>query len=286
MTITGYQLIGNTVSRLGTQSFTGQNRLTNTPLDPVFYEATPAEIDRAVHLADEAFWTYRKKSGAERAAFLDAIAEEMLALGDELIQTTQRETALAEGRLLGERGRTIGQLRLFADFIRDNAWLRPIIAPAQPDRTPLPRPNLRQQQLALGPVAIFGASNFPFAFSVAGGDTVSALAAGCPVVFKAHPAHPITCELVGTAILKAAQRTHMPEGVFSMVHGVSHRVGETLVAHPLLKAVGFTGSFRGGKALYDLAVRRNEPIPVYAEMGSTNPVFFLPGALAGDTAGL
>lgn len=286
MTITGHQLIGNTVSQAGTQPFTGYNRLTNTPLDPTFYEATPAEIEQAVQLADEAFWIYRKKSGAERAAFLEAIAEEILALGDDLIQTARLESALPEARLLGERGRTTGQLRLFADFIRDNAWVRPIIDPAQPDRQPLPRPDLRQQQLALGPVAIFGASNFPFAFSVAGGDTVSALAAGCPVVFKAHPAHPITCELVGKAIVKAAQRTDMPEGVFSMVQGVSHRVGETLVTHALIKAVGFTGSFRGGKALYDLAVRRNEPIPVYAEMGSTNPVFFLPGALSQNAAGL
>ncbi len=286
MTITGQQLIGNTVSQAGTHSFTGYNRLTNEPLEPAFYEATGAEIDRAVALADQAFWTYRKKSGAERAAFLDAIGEEILVLGDELIQTAMRESALPEGRLQGERGRTVGQLKLFAEFIRDNAWVRPIVDPAQPDRTPLPRPELRQQQLAIGPVAIFGASNFPFAFSVAGGDTVSALAAGCPVVFKAHPAHPITCELVGTAILKAAQRTGMPEGVFSMVQGVSHQVGEALVAHPLIKAVGFTGSFRGGKALYDLAVRRDEPIPVYAEMGSTNPVFFLPGALAQNAANL
>lgn len=286
MTITGHQLIGDTVSRTGTQAFTGYNRLTNEPLEPPFYEATPDEINQAVALADAAFWLYRKKSGTERAAFLDAIADEVLALGDQLIQTAMRESALPEGRLLGERGRTLGQLKLFADFIRDNAWVRPIVDPAQPDRTPLSRPELRQQQMALGPVAVFGASNFPFAFSVAGGDTVSALAAGCPVVFKAHPAHPTTCELVGTAIVKAAQRTGMPAGVFSMVHGISHQVGESLVAHPLIKAVGFTGSYRGGKALYDLAVRRDEPIPVYAEMGSTNPVFFLPGALAQNAANL
>ncbi len=171
-------------------------------------------------------------------------------------------------------------------MLREGKWNNEIIDPAQPDRQPIPKPELRQLQIPIGPVAVFGASNFPLAFSVAGGDTVSALAAGCPVIFKAHPAHPGTCELVGNAILKAAEKTSMPNGVFSMVQGVSHEVGMQLVQHPLIRAVGFTGSYRGGKALFDLAVRRLEPIPVYAEMGSTNPVFFLPRALKANAAAL
>lgn len=279
MELTGQQLIGNTFSQAGSQTFTGFNPATGEPLSPLFYEATAAEINEAVELANQAFLQYRKVKGAEKATFLEAIAEEILALEDELIKTASIETALPEARITGERGRTVGQLRLFASLVRDGKWENEIIDQAQPDREPLPKPALRQVQIPIGPVAVFGASNFPLAFSVAGGDTVSALAAGCPVVFKAHPAHPSTCELVGRAILKAAEKTGMPNGVFSMVHGISHEVGGQLVKHPLIKAVGFTGSYRGGKALYDQAVRRPEPIPVYAEMGSTNPVFFLPRAL-------
>ncbi len=283
MKITGKQLIGNTLSQAGNQSFTGFNPATGEPLLPVFYEADPAEIDQAAVLAEQAFQTYRKTGGADKALFLDAIAEEILALDSELIETACLETALPEARIIGERGRTVGQLRLFSAMLRDGTWKNEIIDPAQPDRQPLPKPDLRQVQIPIGPVAVFGASNFPLAFSVAGGDTVSALAAGCPVVFKAHPAHPATCELVGRAILKAAARTGMPEGVFSMIQGISHEVGMRLVQHPQIKAVGFTGSFKGGKALFDLAARRPEPIPVYAEMGSSNPVFFLPRALEKNT---
>lgn len=213
----------------------------------------------------------KKRRG--KSTFLETIAEELLALDTELIEMACLETALLEARIVGERGRTIGQLRLFAMTLREGKWNEAILDPAQPDRQPLPKPALRQIQIPIGPVAVFGASNFPLAFSVAGGDTVSALAAGCPVIFKAHPAHPGTCELVGKAILKAALKTDMPNGVFSMVHGISHEVGTQLVQHPMIKAVGFTGSYQGGKALFDLAVRRPEPIPVYAEMGSTNPVF-------------
>jgi 2,5-dioxopentanoate dehydrogenase len=265
-------------------TFRAENRLTGQPGDIIFYEATDADINQAVAAADEAFWAYRKKNGAERAAFLEAIAEEIVAIGAPLLETASAESGLPLARLEGERGRTVGQLRLFADFIRDERWQREIRSTSQlfkmPDGSPA---ELVQRQVALGPVAVFGASNFPLAFSVAGGDTASALAAGCPVVFKAHPAHPATCELVAGAIRRAAERTQMPSGTFGMVQGASHRVGEALVQHPLVKAVGFTGSYRGGKALYDLAVRRPEPIPVYAEMGSTNPVFFLPGALAERT---
>lgn len=281
MQLTGKQFIGAELVAEGTDTFTGFTPHNGQPTETVFHEATNAEIDRAVTLAEAAFWVYRKKTDAQRAAFLAAIAAEILALGPELIETAAGESGLPMGRIEGERGRTVNQLRLFADFIRDGSWVREISSPLQLQKMPNGDPaTLRQQQIALGPVAVFGASNFPLAFSVAGGDTVSALAAGCPVVFKAHPAHPATCELVASAILKAAAETGMPDGVFSMVHGASNRVGEALVQHPAIKAVGFTGSFRGGKALYDLAVRRPEPIPVYAEMGSTNPVFFLPGALA------
>jgi len=279
MELTGQQLIGNTFSKAGSRPFTGFNPAAGEPLSTVFYDATGAEINQAVALAEQAFHHYRKVRGNEKALFLEAIAEEILALGTALVETASLETALPEARIVGERGRTVGQLRLFATLVRDGKWENEIIDPAEPGRQPLPKPALRQAQIPIGPVVVFGASNFPLAFSVAGGDTVSALAAGCPVVFKAHPAHPATCELVGRAILQAAAKTGMPDGVFSMVHGISHEVGMQLVQHPLIKAVAFTGSFRGGKALFDLAVRRPEPIPVYAEMGSTNPVFFLPGAL-------
>ncbi len=279
MEITGQQLIGNTFSSTGSQSFKSFNPTTGESLATEFYEATNAEINQAVELAENAFQKYRKVKGPEKALFLEAIADELLALDATLIKTASLETALPEARITGERGRTIGQLRLFAALVREGKWENEIVDPAEPERQPFPKPALRQIQVPIGPVAVFGASNFPLAFSVAGGDTVSALAAGCPVVFKAHPAHPATCELVGRAILQAASKTGMPNGVFSMVHGVSHRVGGQLVQHALIKAVGFTGSFGGGKALFDLATRRPEPIPVYAEMGSTNPVFFLPGAL-------
>jgi len=190
------------------------------------------------------------------------------------------ETALPEARLTGERGRTMGQLRMFADLIREGSWVEARIDTALPDREPLPRPDLRRMLVPMGPVAVFGASNFPLAFSVVGGDTASAWAAGCPVIVKAHPAHPGVSELVGRAVLAAARECSMPDGVFSMVHGASHEVGQALVFHPSIKAVGFTGSFAGGKALFDLVAQRPEPIPVYAEMGSSNPLFVLPQAIA------
>lgn len=283
MQLTGKQLLGGKVSWEGLEQFQAFTPHNNQPMETVFYEATGAEIDQAVKLADDAFWTYRKTSGAQRAALLETIAEEILALGPQLLETASQESALPMARLEGERGRTVGQLRLFADFIRNDNWINAISSPSQLVKQANGEPAmLHQMQVALGPVAVFGASNFPLAFSVAGGDTASALAAGCPVVFKAHPAHPATCELVGRAISRALEKTGLPAGTFSLVQGATHRVGEALVQHPLIKAVGFTGSYLGGKALYDLAVRRPEPIPVYAEMGSTNPVFFLPGALAAD----
>ena len=279
MMLTGSQLIGNQLSKQGSKTFTGFRADSGEALPTVFHEAPAEEVDGAVALAPEAFESYRKKSGTEKAAFLERIAEEILVLGDGLIETASQETGLPAARLTGERGRTVNQLKLSAGVLREGSWVNARIDTAVPDRQPAPKPDLRQMLIPLGVVGVFGASNFPFAFSVAGGDTVSALAAGCSVVFKGHPAHPATSELVGRAIGQAARATGMPEGVFSLVHGASPEVGMRLVGHPLVKAIGFTGSYRGGKALFDAAVRRPEPIPVYAEMSSTNPVFFLPGIL-------
>ena len=251
-----------------------------------YTDASIAEIDSAIAAAKAAFPIYRRISDVNRAAFLEAISREIMALGDELIQSACAESNLPEARITGERGRTTGQIQAFADFISNPAWKKEIHDPAQPDRAPLPKPDLFQTQIPLGPVAVFGASNFPLAFSVAGGDTISALAAGCPVVFKAHPAHPKTGELVGSAISKAVASCGFPAGVFALIHGSSNEVGSHLVQHPDIQAVGFTGSYRGGKALYDLAVRRPQPIPVYAEMGSVNPVILLSNKIAENPAAL
>ena len=279
MELTGEQVIGFSFSKQGSKSFQGVNPVDDKALEPLYYEATVDEIDRAFRLAQQAFLIYRKKRPAEKAVFLERIAEEISTVGDALIRRCMEETALPEARLIGERGRTVNQLKLFARVVLEGSWVEARIDTAIPDRQPVPKPDIRQMHIPLGPVGIFGASNFPLAFSVAGGDTASALAAGCPIVVKAHPAHPGTSEIVGRAILKAAQETGMPEGIFSLLHGLSVDVGMAMVNHPLAKAIGFTGSFKGGKALYDAAVRRSGPIPVYAEMGSTNPVFLLPGAL-------
>lgn len=267
-------------------TFVAINPATGENLPGEFTESTEQEVDQACQRAAEAFPTYRKASGEVKAQLLERIADEIMALGPDLLQRAHEETALPLARLTGERGRTTGQLRLFAQYLREGSWVDARIDPALPDRQPLPRPDLRQMLIPLGPVGIFGASNFPLAFSVAGGDTASALAAGCPVVVKAHPAHPGTSAMVGQAIQKAVAACGLPEGVFSIVQGAGTAVGMAIVQHPLIKAVGFTGSFRGGKALYDAAVRRPEPIPVYAEMGSTNPVFFLPGIVKEKGPGL
>ena len=261
-------------------SVQGIDPTTGQVIDPPFPEATASDVDGALQRAEAAFEPYAALPAARRAVFLRAIGEEIVALGDALLLRAQAETALPAARLTGERGRTVGQLGLFAGVVEEGSWVGARIDRAQPDRQPAPRPDLRRMLVPLGPVAVFGASNFPLAFSVAGGDTASALAAGCTVVVKAHPAHPGTSDLVARAIRTAAERTGMPEGVFGMVQGASTAVGMALVEHPLVKAVGFTGSLRGGRALYDAAARRPEPIPVYAEMGSSNPVFILPRALA------
>jgi alpha-ketoglutaric semialdehyde dehydrogenase len=257
----------------------------NDSIAPDFGLATDTDVDAACELAGKAFDAYRNTSPMARAAFLEAIAEGILALGPVLIERAMRETGLPQARLEGERGRTVGQLRLFAKVARDGYWTTATLDSALPDRVP-PRPDLRLRKIALGPVAVFGASNFPLAFSVAGGDTASALAAGCPVVVKAHGAHLGTSELVGKAVQQAAAACGMPEGVFSMLFGEGRQIGQRLAAHPAIKAIGFTGSRQGGLALMRTAAQRSEPIPVYAEMSSINPVFMLPGALADNAAAL
>ncbi|MET0348532.1 MAG: aldehyde dehydrogenase (NADP(+)) [Rhizobacter sp.] len=248
--------------------------------EPVFGLGGADEVDRAAQLASEAFDPYRRLPLERRALFLEAIADNIVALGDALIERAHAETGLPVARLQGERGRTVGQLRLFAKVVRDGRFLGATIDPAQPERQPLPRADLRLAKVPLGPVAVFGASNFPLAFSVAGGDTASALAAGAPVIVKAHGAHLGTSEWVGRAIQKAVRDQGLPEGVFSLLFGAGRKIGEALVAHPAIKAVGFTGSRQGGLALVRVANARPEPIPVYAEMSSINPVFLMPAALA------
>jgi alpha-ketoglutaric semialdehyde dehydrogenase len=248
-------------------------------LEPAYGGATREQLDQACRLAAEAFDPYRQADPQSRAGFLELIAKNILDLGDELVERTVAESGLPRARIEGERGRTVGQLRLFAQVVRDGRYLEARIDPARPDRTPLPRPDVRSRKIPLGPVAVFGASNFPLAFSVAGGDTASALAAGCPVVAKAHPAHPGTSELVGRAIQQAVAASGLPEGTFSLIFDIGYELGQALVADPRIKAVGFTGSRRGGLALMKIAQERPEPIPVYAEMSSINPVILFAGAL-------
>lgn len=244
----------------------------NNEKEAKFYNASEKDVDAAVEKAAEAFPEYSALPASRRAEFLNAIAQEILELGEELIQTYCSESGLPEGRAQGERGRTVNQLKAFADYITTENWKDEYKDEPNPERQPLPKPGLLRTSVAIGPVAVFGASNFPLAFSTAGGDTASALAAGCPVVVKGHPAHPGTGELVASAIVKAAEKTGIPSGVFSNLNSSGIEVGELLVKHPKIKGVGFTGSLRGGRALYDLAAKREEPIPVFAEMGSVNPV--------------
>lgn len=276
MTIEGKQIIGFEQSAEGTDTFYSVNPALGTKLEYRFFKATEKEVDRACKKAAAAFQVYRKKSGVEKALFLETAANEIKALGDQLIDICCTETGLPKARIEGERGRTVNQLLLFASLLREGSWLDARIETAEPARAPLPKPDIRYMHVGVGPVVVFGASNFPLAFSVAGGDTASALAAGCPVIVKTHSAHPATGELVAKAIQKAAKATGMPDGVFSILHGDGTVTGVQLVKHPEVKAVGLTGSFRAGKALFDIAASREVPIPVYAEMGSTNPVFVLP----------
>lgn len=245
-----------------------------------FKDATPEEINNVMKEAHVAFLSYKRISGKKKAAFLRSIADEIENLGDELVKTASEETALPEARIVGERGRTTGHCRMFASMVEEGSWVDARIDTAIPDRAPAPKPDIRKMSVPVGPVVVFGASNFPLAYSTMGGDSASALAAGCPVIVKAHPAHAKTSELVAGAIRKAMEKEGMPKGVFQHVHGTSFEVGKALVEHPLTKAVGFTGSFAGGKALFDIASKRPEPIPVFSEMGSTNPVILLPETLS------
>ncbi|MGJ8569376.1 MAG: aldehyde dehydrogenase (NADP(+)) [Hoeflea sp.] len=244
-----------------------------------FNVGTPGLVDRACMAAEDAFWSYGYTARSERAEFLNAIADEIEARGEEITEIGTQETGLPAGRMEGERGRTVGQLRLFATHIMRGDYLDQRHDPALPERKPMPRPDLKVVQRPIGPVAVFGASNFPLAFSTAGGDTAAALAAGCPVVVKGHNAHPGTGEIVAEAIHAAISRCGIHPGVFSLVQGNTREVGQALVQHPLIRAVGFTGSLGGGRALFDLCAARPEPIPFFGELGSINPMFLLPGAL-------
>jgi 2,5-dioxopentanoate dehydrogenase len=280
MTVRGENLIGAEARRGTEAALRAVEAATGASLEPDFPGASLSDLDRACALAEDAFDTYRETDPETRAGFLEAIASNILEIGDELVTRCMAETGLPRPRIEGERARTAGQLRLFAGVVREGSAVEARIDPALPDRKPLPRPDLRLRRIAVGPVAVFGASNFPLAFSVAGGDTASALAAGCPVVVKAHPAHPGTSELVGRAVQKAVAACGLPEGVFSLLFDAGQSIGQALVADPRIAAVGFTGSRRGGTALMAIAAGRPAPIPVYAEMSSINPVLLFPGALA------
>lgn len=278
--ITGQMLIGSTTVS-GTESkFRAFSPTLGRELEPPYGGGGVKEVAQACSLAERAFDSYRETKLDQRARFLETIANGILALGDELIERASAETGLPKSRIEGERARTAGQLKLFASVVRDGRWIHATLDSPLPERKPQPRPDLRLRKIPIGPVAVFGASNFPLAFSVAGGDTASALAAGCPVVVKAHNAHLGTSELVGRVIQEAVRSCRLHEGVFSLLIGEGNAIGEALVAHPAIRAVGFTGSRRGGLALMRIASNRPVPIPVYAEMSSINPVFLLPGALS------
>lgn len=278
MTILGQHYIGGKRTAAGKPLYS-IDAITGERYPASFHEATAEEVAQAAQAAHDAFREFRASSPAERASLLETIADEIDALGASFIAAASRETALPAARLEGERKRTSNQMRVFAATVRRGDYLDVRIDSAQPERMPLPRPDLRQYRVGVGPVAVFGASNFPIAFSVAGGDTASALAAGCPVVVKAHPGHMVTSELVADAMERAIARCRAPEGIFNMVYGTA-ATGAALVRAPQIKAVGFTGSLAAGRALFNMAQARPEPIPVFAEMSSVNPVFLLPSALA------
>jgi NADP-dependent aldehyde dehydrogenase len=279
LTLSGKSIIGFGDSSRTSSIFRARNPKTGIALDPEYFSVTSEDLDRAVRLAHEAFPAYSRLSGKEKGRLLRQIASNIEAVAAEVIERAELETALPKPRLQSETGRTCGQLRLFAQLVEEGSWLMARIDRADPERKPIPKPDIRSMLRPLGPVAVFGASNFPLAFSVAGGDTASALAAGNTVVVKAHPAHPGTSELVGQAVRDAVRQCGLPEGVFSLLFDSGTGIGAGLVQHPLIKAAGFTGSRQGGTALMRLASNRPEPIPFYAEMSSTNPVFILPGAL-------
>lgn len=280
--ITGKNIIGFQASAEGNVQLTAVNATTQEVLSETFIAATSNEVELAVNKAVEAHKTFAKTSPEARASFLEAIADEIESIGDALLERASQESGLPVGRFQGERGRTCGQLRLFAQVVREGSWVEATIDSADPDRSPLPKPDVRKMLVATGPILVFTASNFPLAFSTAGGDTASALAAGCPVIIKAHEAHLGTNEMVAQCIMKAAEKTGMPSGVFSSLNGDGFKTGEQLINHSGIKGVAFTGSGRGGLALYKMAQNRKEPIPVFAEMGSINPVILLPEKLKKD----
>jgi 2,5-dioxopentanoate dehydrogenase len=277
--IKGTSIIGFSRGSETADTFTAFDPSTGNPIDPPFHSATMDELEQAAALADDARLKYAALPGRARTKFLRAIADNIEALGDTLIKRASLETALAETRFVGERARTCGQLRMFADLLDEGSWVDARIDHAISDRRPVPKPDVRSMLRPIGPVAVFCASNFPLAYSVAGGDTASALAAGCPVIVNGHTAHPGTAELVGTAISKAVRDCGMPEGTFSLLFASGYDIGQALVKHLAIKAVGFTGSRRGGRALMDIAAARPEPIPIYTEMSSVNPTFILPNAM-------
>jgi len=279
MELTGRSIIGFSRGAASKEMLFGLNPATGEQLKPGYHFASTDEVDQAAQLAANAFASYSQTSGQQRARFLRQIAENIEALGDTLISRATTETGLPEGRIRSETGRTCSQLRLFADVVAEGSWVDARIDHADTNRTPLPKPDVRSMLRPLGPVVVFGASNFPLAFSVAGGDTASAFAAGNPVIVKAHHAHPGTSELVGLAVSDAVRACELHEGVFSLIYGSGSEVGTALVKHPFIKAGGFTGSRAGGRALFDAASSRLEPIPFYAEMSSVNPVVILPEAL-------
>lgn len=282
MKLSGKSIIGSREGTEASTKFRAHNPKTGSQLDPEFSSATAEDVNRAAELAHAAFQNYSRSSGREKGKFLRQIASNIETVTSELVERAELETALPKPRLQSETARTCNQLRLFAQLVEEGSWLMARIDRPDPDRKPLPKPDIRSLLRPLGPVVVFGASNFPLAFSVAGGDTASALAGGNPVIVKGHSAHPGTSEIVGRAVREAVRQCNLPEGVFSLLFGGGNEVGAALMKHPLVKAGGFTGSRTAGKILMNVAASRPEPIPFYAEMSSTNPVFILPGALRED----
>jgi alpha-ketoglutaric semialdehyde dehydrogenase len=277
--LAGRSIVGFTPSASAAETFQAVNPVTGKQLEPDFFCATPSDVDTAARLAHEAFAAYSHVPGREKAVFLRKIANNIESVAASLVERAQLETALPQARLQAETARTCAQLRLFAEVVEEGSWVMARIDRADPDRKPAPRPDLRSMLRPIGPVAVFGASNFPLAFSVAGGDTASALAAGSPVIVKAHPAHPGTSEIAASALQKSVRECGLPEGVFSLLFDSGTRVGTMLIQHPHIRAAGFTGSRAAGQALMKVAAARPEPIPFFVEMSSTNPLFILPGAL-------
>jgi 2,5-dioxopentanoate dehydrogenase len=281
--LSGHNFIGFNKGAAGSKTIRSFSTILNDHLPEEFFVATPGEIETALERSTQAFKIYRNTTPSQRADFLEAIAEEIIELGEILIVRAMQETGLPEARLQGERMRTINQAKLFASVLREGSYVEAVIDTALPERSPLPRPDIRKMLVPLGPVLVFGASNFPFAFSTAGGDTISALAAGCPVIVKAHNAHLGTNELMASAIIAAAERTSMPDGVFSSLIGEGNEIGQMLAKDNNIKAIGFTGSHQAGMSIYKAATQeRKQPIPVFAEMSSVNPVVLLPGKLSTD----